>query len=258
MTWEMEHELLSVGTFFKEKRDKRTFYTIVDCFRTPRLRRVSLCMMYIWFSCAIGYYGLFLSIDRLVPNLALNVFINGALELIPCLISIFVVPRYGRKQPMIVFNFLGGFACILSCLVRGNTRPSAMGRTALTLIGRLSLTGSACSFFIWAAELYPTVMRGNGIGVCMFALRLGGVLAPQLLALGPYTFREFPVTVLGIIALGGVVAAYPLPETINVNLPDTLPEAENFGCKEAELRKSRDGLSLSSLTSVRMSHLSSQ
>jgi hypothetical protein len=84
---------------------------------------------------------------------------------------------------MIIFNFIGGFACILSCLVRGDSQPSQMGRTSLQLIARLGLTGSACSFFIWAAELYPTVRRANGIGICMLALRLGGLLAPQLLAL---------------------------------------------------------------------------
>ena len=59
-------------------------------------RQVSLCMMYIWFACAIGYYGLFLSVDRLVDNIALNIFINGALELIPTSIAVLVIPRYGQ------------------------------------------------------------------------------------------------------------------------------------------------------------------
>lgn len=93
------------------------------------------------------------------------------------------VYSYGRKQTCIVFNFFGGFACILSCLVRGNGFSAWAGRTALVTVARMSFAGSACSFFVWAAELYPTTIRANGFGVCMFALRLGGALAPQLLAL---------------------------------------------------------------------------
>ncbi|GAV05271.1 hypothetical protein RvY_15427-1 [Ramazzottius varieornatus] len=184
MNWEMQHELVSIASYMQgQLPDEKPAYTLLDCFRPTGLRRTSICMMYIWFSCGIGYYGLFFATAPLVDNLAINVFINGLLELVPCLISLIVVPQYGRKQPMVIWSFLGGFSCILSCLVRGSEPSMDAGRTALIIIGRMALSGSFCCFLIWTAELYPTVLRGNGIGVCMFALRLGGVLAPQLLSL---------------------------------------------------------------------------
>ncbi|GAV05272.1 hypothetical protein RvY_15427-2 [Ramazzottius varieornatus] len=263
MNWEMQHELVSIASYMQgQLPDEKPAYTLLDCFRPTGLRRTSICMMYIWFSCGIGYYGLFFATAPLVDNLAINVFINGLLELVPCLISLIVVPQYGRKQPMVIWSFLGGFSCILSCLVRGSEPSMDAGRTALIIIGRMALSGSFCCFLIWTAELYPTVLRGNGIGVCMFALRLGGVLAPQLLSLAFVTFQEFPIILMGIIALGGVVAAYPLAETMNMNLPDTVAEAENFGSKPVRDTRRQRRLphhgSISTLDggSVRMSQIS--
>ena len=106
---------------------------------------------------------------------------------------------------------------------------------------------------------------------------------------GPYTFQEFPVIVLGIIVLGGIIAvrisvpkkplvlsltrnnlsnfsvgffwtvlqAYPIPETLNVHLSDTVAQGENISFKD--VGKPRNGtLCASSLASVRMSQISSQ
>ena len=94
MNWEMEHELVSIASYLQgQVPDEKPSYTFMDCFRTLGLRRTSICMMYIWFSCGIGYYGLFFATAPLVDNLAINVFVNGLLELVPCLLSLIVVPR---------------------------------------------------------------------------------------------------------------------------------------------------------------------
>lgn len=93
----MENELLQIAANIQEKESK-TRYSFVDCFRTRKMLTITACNMYIWFSLALGYYALSFSLDQLVGNTALNLFIGGALELIPCTACTYIVPRYSTVR----------------------------------------------------------------------------------------------------------------------------------------------------------------
>lgn len=55
--------------------------------------------------------------------------------------------------------------------------------TTLALIGKGVAVSGFCTIYLYASELFPTVLRGVAMGHCGFWGRVGSLLAPQLLFL---------------------------------------------------------------------------
>lgn len=85
-------------------------------------------------------------------------------------------------MPVIILNTTAGILCIISGFLP-DTGSWAVARTVLTLLGRIVISGSFVSLMVWTTELYPTVLRSNGMGMAMFGLRIGGVISPQIILL---------------------------------------------------------------------------
>jgi OCT family organic cation transporter-like MFS transporter 4/5 len=55
--------------------------------------------------------------------------------------------------------------------------------TVLAIIGKGVAVSGFCTMFLYASELFPTVIRGVAMGHCGLWGRVGSLLAPQLLYL---------------------------------------------------------------------------
>ena len=53
-------------------------------------------------------------------------------------------------------------------------------RVLLTMIGKAAITYSYALIYLYTPELYPTVVRGAGLGLATMMSRIGGVLAPLI------------------------------------------------------------------------------
>lgn len=52
------------------------------------------------------------------------------------------------------------------------------------MAGKFGLTISFTVVYIYTAELYPTVLRNLGMGLCSSAARIGSITAPYIIFLG--------------------------------------------------------------------------
>jgi len=70
---------------------------------------------------------------------------------------------------------IGGASCTaIQFLKLGHTS------FALALVGKLSIAASFSIIYIHSAELFPTVIRNSGLGLCIFFARIGGMFSPFL------------------------------------------------------------------------------
>jgi len=53
-------------------------------------------------------------------------------------------------------------------------------RVTLTMIGKAAITYSYALIYLYTPEIYPTVVRGAGLGVASMMSRIGGVVAPLI------------------------------------------------------------------------------
>ena len=51
------------------------------------------------------------------------------------------------------------------------------------MLGKLCTTVSFAMVYLYAGELYPTVIRSNGVGLCSMCARISSMASPQVMLL---------------------------------------------------------------------------
>jgi MFS transporter, OCT family, solute carrier family 22 (organic cation transporter), member 4/5 len=167
-----------------------------------------------WFTATITYYGLGFSAGDMAGGLYANSIALSAVD-IPgnLLYAIFANrPSFGRRYTQAVFFGLGGF-----CLLVVPVAKAAFGYVfapevakGFAIAGKLTAAGVFNGVYVYAAEIFPTTVRSTGLGCCNIFARVGGILAPQALQLGPDTMAAL----FGGLAVASGVATLMLPETL--------------------------------------------
>jgi len=201
-----------------------TFKPLGGLFTNSALRRSTLVMYYLWFTNSFVYYGLTLNSGSLLPgSLHINFVIGGALEVLAYILTIVALIYFGRRISMSVTMIFGGLCLLLTPAV-----PAA-GKAVLGQLGKFAITGSFAMVYVYAAEIFPTVVRNVGLGSASMCARVGSIIAPFVgRELGQATSPVVPLIIFGATSLLAGVLVLLLPETRNCPLPDTIEQGEVF------------------------------
>ena len=85
-----------------------------------------------------------------------------------------------------MYFLIGGVALIIAASIPKTTASGtdiAWVSTMLAWIGKFSTAGCWSVIFLYASEIYPTMIRNVGVGACAFCARVGSLVAPQILLL---------------------------------------------------------------------------
>ncbi|XP_073349319.1 organic cation transporter protein [Pagrus major] len=205
----------------EEQTEVKKRHSFIDLVRTPKMRKQSLIVFYLWFANVLVYYGLSLNISDFGMNIYLTQMIFGLVEMPARTITLFTLNR-SRKISQLAFLAVGGTACLLTIFI-----PSDLSviKTVLAMIGKFGITASLSIIYIYSAEVFPTVIRQNGIGMGSMCARAGGVLAPMMHLLKNIS-PQAPMVLCGLCPLLGSVLTLLLPETASRPLPDTIHDVE--------------------------------
>ncbi|NXF00611.1 S22AD protein, partial [Smithornis capensis] len=91
--------------------------------------------------------------------------------------------------------------------------------TVLAIIGKFAASASFSTSYVYTAELFPTVVRQTGVGLCSMSARVAGILAPLVRLLGQY-HRAIPMAIFGSAPVLGGLLCVLLPETRGTELAD--------------------------------------
>ncbi|CAI9724052.1 organic cation transporter protein-like [Octopus vulgaris] len=198
-------------------------YGFTDIFSKPNIRKISIIMFLLWFTAALGYYGISLKISNLVGNKYLNLFVGGLLEFIVYLVLFCMIARLPRKFIVTGCLIIGGACCITAQLI-----PTIQNilSSVFFIIGRCAYAGLMSTLFVYTSELFPTVVRNIGLGTCLVWGRIGGILSPQISLLHKYVHPLMPFLCLGALSFitGGL--SLLLPETKDSKFPDNIDDLD--------------------------------
>ncbi|XP_072513655.1 solute carrier family 22 member 13b [Salminus brasiliensis] len=190
--------------------------SMLDLFRVGNLRKRALIMSYIWFVTSLVYYGVSLNVGNFGLDVYLTQLIFGIAE-IPARLGCFpLIERFGRKKSQSAALLLGGTACLVIAAIPSDY-PVVV--TIIAVIGKFSLAASFSIVYVYTAELYPTVVRQNGVGLNSMCARVAGILAPLIGLLSVY-HHTIPMVIYGSLPFLGGALCFMLPETLNTELLD--------------------------------------
>ncbi|MDN3713401.1 MFS transporter [Paracoccus cavernae] len=184
----------------------------------PALRRRTLSILAVWFLVSLSYYGVFV---WLPPQLAGGGFgfVRGygflvlmALAQIPgYALAAHGVETWGRRPTLQLFLVLSALGCLLFTIASGPVMIAAS-----LLLMSFALLGTWGALYAYTPELYPTGLRGSGMGTAGAVARVGGLLAPSLL--GSIIAQGFGVAIglfAGLLLLAAVLTLLIGVETRN-------------------------------------------
>ncbi|XP_046398973.1 carcinine transporter isoform X2 [Ischnura elegans] len=193
--------------------------------RTPNMRLKTALITLNWFAnemvyVGLSYYGPSLGSDQYVS------FLLSALVEVPSYLACwFVMDHWGRRWPLCVCMVLSGVSSIVTVLLPEDAVTATL---LLFLLAKSAISASFLIIYPFAGELYPTQLRGIGIGASAYIAGLGLVIIPFIVYLGS-EMLVLPLVILGVISVVGGLSGLRLPETLHHRLPQTVEEGEEFG-----------------------------
>lgn len=208
---------------------------IVDLVRTPNMRVKTLAMWFNWFVCGLAFFGVSHYVGHFGGDIFTNVAISAAVEVPGTLMCIYTMKRFGRKRTIVCANIFTGLSMLTIALLPEDAR---MARLVCASFGIIGMNMSFPTVYLYASEIFPTVVRNIGVGSSSMAARVGTMLAPFVATLA-HTSPILPPIVFGLTPIAGAAMVLLLPETNGTALPETLEDGEWFGKKVAKVDEER-------------------
>ncbi|KAL9873251.1 organic cation transporter protein-like [Glossina fuscipes fuscipes] len=203
--------------------DTKKTGTIVDLFRTPSLRLNTIVMVYQWLNACMVLYGAAEYISNLGGNIFINVFISGALGIPGCIVCIYMTKYLGRRLSLILSNLVSAICfLVIGCITAFNN----VIVMTFAVIGLFGATVTFPNLYLYAGEIFPTVVRTTGVGLCSSVGRIGSMMAPFVTSDLALYSSIIPPLVYGVIAGVGFLLTFLLPETRGRPVPETLEDGE--------------------------------
>uniref|UniRef100_A0A8C8BKQ4 Major facilitator superfamily (MFS) profile domain-containing protein n=1 Tax=Otus sunia TaxID=257818 RepID=A0A8C8BKQ4_9STRI len=170
------------------------------------------------FAGSLVYYGLSLNVTSFGLDIYLTQFAFGVVELAARYSCIFLLQWFGRKKTQAVVLLLSGLMCLIIISI---PEDQPVVTTILAIIGKFTATASFSTSYVYTAELFPTVIRQTGVGLCSMSARVAGIMAPLIRLLGQY-HQVIPMAMFGSVPVVGGLLCFLLPETRGTDLVDDI------------------------------------
>ncbi len=215
-------EKIKENSLQKEKNGKITGkqHTCISLLTYKSQRLNFLIMCYMWFCTSGIYYGLTINIKNLPGNTYITGIVMFFIEAIAYILSgnLISIPFLGRKKTIFSFYLISFLVYIAIIFLQVEN----YWLTILSLTARFCVSGVYNVIYTYSTEVYPTVVRSNGLGFNSVCGRIGGMVFPFILEI---LHESITYVFLGLNLLA-MVAVLVLPETFGKPLTDSLPEEE--------------------------------
>lgn len=207
----------------QEEEAANSNYSVVDLFKTPRLRNITILLIVIWMVISLVFDGHVRNVGSLGLDLFFTFTVAAATELPADTLLTLTLDRWGRRWLACGTMVASGLFSLLATTV-----PIGAYSATLAILGRFSVNISYNIGLQYAAELLPTVVRAQGVAFIHIMGYVASIVAPFVVYLSTIS-PSLPLIVLGILGVIGGLLSLLLPETLGHDLPQTLADGEEFG-----------------------------
>lgn len=176
------------------------------------LLRPSVLVLSVWFLVSLSYYGVFVWLPSQLAD-AGHGFVRGqdflvllALAQLPgYALAAWGVERFGRRPTLMAFLLLSALGCLIYIAA-----SSSSAVAAAMLLMSFALLGTWGALYAFTPEIYPTTLRGTGMGTAGAMARFGGLLAPSAVGLVVEISFEAAIGVFAGLLAVAAIATYAI------------------------------------------------
>ncbi|XP_065064675.1 solute carrier family 22 member 15-like [Rhopilema esculentum] len=209
-------------------------------FKPKKVAIRSLIQGCAWVVGGLVFFGVSFGADDFSGNMYRDYILASLVDLPATTLAIYCCNKIGRKKTVLIPMFISGISCIAVSLIpvkAGGKTSDLIGlRVFFGVLGKFSITMSFNSIYTWSAELYPTVIRGAGMGYLQIAGRLGSAMAPWVAKSLAVFHVVLPFSIMGGSAVICAILLLWLPETADKKTLESLGDQfkENDNVKASE------------------------
>ena len=219
------------------KADNMESPTVIDVWKIPQLRRVSLILYFSWFSLAFEGYAAFLNVGNLGGSVHLNVFFLAIAELIAMITLYFLISRIERKVMLISIVVIK--TLFILCVFAFSFHDSLLVlRILFYTLSTITQTIAFHVVYIYTTESFPTVMRQTSLGTCSIFARIGSISAPFIKELTNATHFSVSIGLFLFLSISNALLLMLLPDTTDIQLPDNIFQTKAIE-KDEKIRSRR-------------------
>ncbi|KAM3600847.1 uncharacterized protein V6R79_003613 [Siganus canaliculatus] len=140
----------------KEMSGVQGSYSVLDLFRTPTMRKMTIYLSAVWLSTSFAYYGLAMDLQKFGVNIYLIQVIFGAVDIPAKVVVTVSMSFFGRRPSQSGALIVAGVTVLINLLVPSDKQTV---RTCLAVVGKGCLAASFNCCYLYSGELYPTIIR---------------------------------------------------------------------------------------------------
>ncbi|XP_042238203.1 solute carrier family 22 member 1-like [Homarus americanus] len=210
-------------------------------FRTPAMRVISLVTPIMWFLMGVIYLGIPLNVNNFGSNPFIYLCLTGLMELAPTIVGGIFSDRFSRVPTMSAGFITAGVSSAAVIFV-----PQDLWwlRWVLVMVAMEMISTCFMVSFVWASELYPTVVRSRGCCSCSLAAHLGYFVTPFITEILAHLVWWLPNCIFGVCGVVAGLLVHLLPETRGLNLCETVQDVDGRAWRRRQQRGTNQGWSL--------------
>ncbi|KAK7074009.1 hypothetical protein SK128_011647, partial [Halocaridina rubra] len=172
---QLKDRMLAQQAISVSSANKHTQAGFCSACKTPNMRMKAILITIVWFANETVYVGLSYYGPAMGDNEYLSFFLACAVEVPSYLLCWIVMDRWGRRWILGVGMIVGGIFAICTVLM---PEDASVATLILYLVAKFAESAAFLIIYPFAAELYPTEIRGVGIGFSAYVGGLGLVIIP--------------------------------------------------------------------------------
>ncbi|CAL4079646.1 unnamed protein product, partial [Meganyctiphanes norvegica] len=226
----MGHRRISIfgSTVLTKDLNKTIFESIKDTLNTffgsQAMRIITITLPLVWLFTGIVVIGVPLNANNFTDNPFLYMVLMGIFELISSLLASFVIKRFGNIRTGIILH-IGTGICLILILFLGE--GLLMVKWALVMVSRVLTGVNFVIVYLMGSQLFPTIARTNGYGLCVFSMYFGFIFAAYINdAIAANVWWLFN-SLCGICSFLSAGLLLLLPETQGQPLCDTVQDVND-------------------------------
>lgn len=215
---------LDIDKIAAENQESPASGGYLELFGPKRIKRTMFGILF--YNCqVIPYFAIYTFLPTILGDLGFDGdgFAAGALLnvflVIGGIAGLWAIAKISRRALTIYTFFI--MAAALAVVTVGSGLPIAVVLLAFVVF-TFVMSAASNLVSVYPPELFPTELRGAGVGLVNGASRIGSAIGTFLLPVSMVSFglSATMMALVGILVLGGVISILMAPETANLNIED--------------------------------------